>query len=404
MSDSVTLTVTQATPVLTWPTPAGIAYGVALSSTQLNATVVGVTGAALPGTLTYTPAAGTVPAPGTQTLTVSFVPTDALDYTGVRGSVTLVVSGLTLTSFTPNTANLGDPNKTITLTGLGFISGSVVQVNGTAVATTFVSPTTLTAVIPAADFTLWAHFRLRSTTRRSRSLSSALPLTVAAVPPTVTLSGPPTSSPGTQPSLSFAITNPYPVALTVTFTLTFAPAVTPPVDDPAIQFSNGSRTFSFVVPANSVSVPPIQLQSGTIAGTITIPIQLVAGGAVVTPASLQPVVIVVPATIPTITSASIKRSGDQLTVVVVGFSNTREVDQATFQFIAAPGAQINTPDIALPVGPIFADWYSTAPSDPYGSTFSYTQIFNVSDGAANVGSVQVTLTNSVGVSTSQTAQ
>jgi hypothetical protein len=159
-----------------------------------------------------------------------------------------------------------------------------------------------------------------------------------------------------------------------------------------------------VVAANSVAVPPIQLQSGTIAGTITIPIQLVAGGAVVTPASLQPVVIVVPATVPSITSASITRSGDQLTVLLDGFSNTREVTQATFQFTAAPGAQINTPDITLPVGTIFADWFSNAASDPYGSTFSYTQIFNVSGGAANIGSVQITLTNTVGVATSQTAQ
>lgn len=290
------------------------------------------------------------------------------------------------------------------MTGLGFVSGSVVQVNGTAVATTFVNPTTLTAVIPTADFDLVGTLQITVYYPSLSLTSAALPLTVAAISPTVTLSGPPTSSPGSQPSLSFAITNPYPVPLSVTFTLTFAPAVTPPVDDPAIQFSNGSRTFSFVVAANSVTVPPIQLQSGTIAGTITIPIQLVAGGAVVTPATLQPVVIVVPAVVPSITSASITRSGDQLTVVMDGFSNTREVDQATFQFIAAPGAQINTPDITLPVGTIFADWFSSAPSDPYGSTFSYTQIFNVSGGAANVGSVQITLTNTVGVSTSQTAQ
>jgi hypothetical protein len=227
---------------------------------------------------------------------------------------------------------------------------------------------------------------------------------VAAVTPTLALSGPAIPFPASQPSLTLAITNPYPVALTVTFTLTFAPSVTPAVDDPAIQFSNGSRTLSFVVAANSVTVPPIQLQAGTIAGTITIPIQLTAGGIVVTPASLQPVVIVVPATIPSITSASVTRSGDQLTVVMDGFSNTREVDQATFHFIAAPGAQLNTPDITLPVGTIFADWFTSAPSNPYGSTFSYTQIFNVSGGASNVGSVQITLTNSIGISTSQTAQ
>ena len=35
---TVTLVVTQVTPVITWATPAGISYGTPLSATQLNAT------------------------------------------------------------------------------------------------------------------------------------------------------------------------------------------------------------------------------------------------------------------------------------------------------------------------------------------------------------------------------
>jgi hypothetical protein len=88
-----------------------------------------------------------------------------------------------------------------------------------------------------------------------------------------------------------------------------------------------------------------------------------------------------------------------------GFSNTREVGVATFHFTAAPGATIGTPDLTLPVTPIFnTGWFDTTESDAYGSTFTYTQIFNTSDGAANIGSVEATLTNSIGVSTSLTAQ
>ena len=51
---SVTIDVVEVTPVITWPTPADIVYGTALSATQLNATT------AVPGTFVYTPAAGTV--------------------------------------------------------------------------------------------------------------------------------------------------------------------------------------------------------------------------------------------------------------------------------------------------------------------------------------------------------
>ena len=50
------------TPTITWPAPAAITYGTALSSTQLNAT------ANLAGTFAYTPTAGTVLTAGSHTL------------------------------------------------------------------------------------------------------------------------------------------------------------------------------------------------------------------------------------------------------------------------------------------------------------------------------------------------
>ena len=64
-----------ATPVITWPNPADIIDGAPLTSTQLDAT------ANVPGTFTYSPAAGTVLAAGQhQALGVVFTPTDGTDY------------------------------------------------------------------------------------------------------------------------------------------------------------------------------------------------------------------------------------------------------------------------------------------------------------------------------------
>jgi outer membrane protein OmpA-like peptidoglycan-associated protein len=54
-----------------WANPATIQEGTALSSTQLNAT------ASVPGSFSYSPASGTVPAPGKNTLKVTFTPTDS---------------------------------------------------------------------------------------------------------------------------------------------------------------------------------------------------------------------------------------------------------------------------------------------------------------------------------------
>jgi hypothetical protein len=91
---TVQLTVTKATPIIAWPTPVPIAYGTALSATQLNATAL------IQGTFAYTPAAGTVIAAGTQTLSVTFTPTEITNYTTAQASTSLVVEGL------PNIASL----------------------------------------------------------------------------------------------------------------------------------------------------------------------------------------------------------------------------------------------------------------------------------------------------------
>jgi len=82
---TVTLTVNKATPAITWATPAAITFGTALSATQLNAK------ASVSGALVYSPAAGTVPAVGTDTLTVTFTPTDTTDYTTASKSVSVNV-------------------------------------------------------------------------------------------------------------------------------------------------------------------------------------------------------------------------------------------------------------------------------------------------------------------------
>jgi hypothetical protein len=97
---TVLLVVNKAIPTITWPTPAPISYGTALSSTQLNAT------ANVPGSFVYTPPAGTILAAGNQTLSVTFTPTDSVDYTSATAQVTLVVTQPTIT-ISPSSVNFG---------------------------------------------------------------------------------------------------------------------------------------------------------------------------------------------------------------------------------------------------------------------------------------------------------
>jgi Chitobiase/beta-hexosaminidase C-terminal domain/Bacterial Ig-like domain (group 2) len=72
-------------PTITWATPAPIAKGTPLSATQLNAT------ANVPGTFEYSPAAGTVLAIGSQTLSAVFTPSNSKEYSSATATVQLSV-------------------------------------------------------------------------------------------------------------------------------------------------------------------------------------------------------------------------------------------------------------------------------------------------------------------------
>ena len=94
------LTITKATPFITWSNPANIIQGTALGSQQLNAT------ANAPGTFTYTPPSGTVLLAGpAQFLSVNFTPTDAADYNGASASVIISVAPAALLPLTITSNN-----------------------------------------------------------------------------------------------------------------------------------------------------------------------------------------------------------------------------------------------------------------------------------------------------------
>jgi len=84
------ISVTQTAPVISWSNPADIAYGTPLSGMQLNASC------GVAGSFAYTPASGTVLGVGNgQTLSVTFTPTDTVDYTTATASVSINVQKAT---------------------------------------------------------------------------------------------------------------------------------------------------------------------------------------------------------------------------------------------------------------------------------------------------------------------
>src|SRR5262249_38200158 len=83
---TVSINVLKATPVITCAPPADITFGTTLGATQLNATANTL------GTFAYTPPAGTtLNAGANQTLSVTFTPTDAANFTTATKTVSINV-------------------------------------------------------------------------------------------------------------------------------------------------------------------------------------------------------------------------------------------------------------------------------------------------------------------------
>ncbi len=212
---SVTLTVNKATPTLIWATPSAINYGIALSSTQLNAA------SNASGTFVYSPAAGTVEGIGTHTLSVTFTPTDTTDYNSpVTASVTLTVNQATGTISLTSSAPSASYGTSVVLTAtvasgetgtVTFMDGSTTLGTGTIASnlatltdSTFsVGSHTLTAVWAGnTDYTAATSASLTQTITRAAAtiafVSSLNPSIYGdAVTLTITLSGANTTPTGT---------------------------------------------------------------------------------------------------------------------------------------------------------------------------------------------------------------
>ena len=176
---TVTLVVNQATPMITWPTPANIAYGTALSATQLDATA-SFNGSSVAGTFVYSPAAGVVLTAGTQTLNVTFTPTDTTDFTTATGSVTIDVTqdSPTLTWATPAAITFGTALSSTQL-------DATAAFNGNPVPGTFVYSPAAGTVLTAGTQTLTVTFTPTDTTNYTTATGS-VSLTVNQATPTIT--------------------------------------------------------------------------------------------------------------------------------------------------------------------------------------------------------------------------
>lgn len=221
--------------------------------------------------------------------------------------------------------------------------------------------------------------------------------------PRVTVSGLPLiASAGEQFPVAIEISSAYAAPLVAEAILTFA-ADTGPVDR-TVQFASGGSTAQLTIPAGSttaVTAVPLAIQTGTVAGTITITLRLQAGGTDITPTPAPAITTRVERAAPVISNVLVSRSSGGFTLAVSGYSTAREVTQVTFTFKTAAGQTLQpaASSITIPVDTLFGPWFQAAANSQYGSQFVYTQPFTVQGDSGAVEPDTVTLTNRLGSAT-----
>jgi hypothetical protein len=233
-----------------------------------------------------------------------------------------------------------------------------------------------------------------------QTVTAAYRLTIAMpAAPALSIAGvPDTGVPATQPAMTAALSSAYPGEITGQVTMSFAPESGP--DDPAVQFTTGGRTANFRIAAGATqaifSTSTIGVQTGTVAGTITLTARLLANGVDITSTPAPTRTIRIAKAQPVITSATLSRTSNGFDLVVVGYSTPREVASAVVSLKARPDKTLSASLFNIALSGVFTTWYQSTASAAYGSQFSLRIPFTVQNDLDAIGSVSVFLTNSQG--------
>lgn len=226
-----------------------------------------------------------------------------------------------------------------------------------------------------------------------------------------------TVEPFDQPAIGLSLSSPYPLPLRGILTLTVDSDL--PVTDPAVQFAFGGRQATFTIPANSTQAifqngsPNLRLQTGTVAGTITLtPAFSLDGGLDLTPRVPTTLRLQVPKQAPRLFSAQVtSQSAGGFVLVVTGYSTTRSLGKLDISFTAASDVQFPNAKLTVNLDSEASLWFKSPASQSYGGQFSVSIPFTLrTEGALTASpldkleSVSVTATNEVGTSNTVSAR
>jgi hypothetical protein len=163
-------------------------------------------------------------------------------------------------------------------------------------------------------------------------------------------------------------------------------------------FAGGGNTVNFSVPAGSTTVQfdsPLAIQTGTVAGTLSVSLRILGGGIDITPSPAPALTSQLNRAAPVIRDVQFTRASGGISFAITGYSTSREITQATFAFSAASGQTLQTSasSITVDTGTLFNNWFQSASNSQYGSQFVLTLPFTVTGDVNSVIPVSVTLVN-----------
>lgn len=303
---------------------------------------------------------------------------------GTNGSATL-----TFTVSNPQTTIYGVTVPNITVTGAGFaLSGvptmpAVIQPN---------QSITFQAVFSASatgTYTGTLAIGSRQFNLTGQSITSPLP------DPSFQLDEQPLTS-QQQVHLSIQLASASSVSAIGQLTMQFAPSVANVTDDPAINFvATGGRQLQVSVASGASNATyngqsAITFQTGTTAGTITFTLTFpnkapLTQSFTISPAQIQ------------ITGATAVRQAPNLVVTLTGYDNTYSASQLSFTFYDTTGKVLTPSAMQVDETTAFHQYFFT--SNQAGGAFSLQASFPVNGDVTQVGSVAVSVKNSIGTAT-----